>query len=637
MAAIFPAEPAPRPTPYLERLLAVACLAAVAWSGIESLDLVGSGAVRFVGAWHWPLFLGAHLAIGLTACLLQLLILEMGSGVVSSLARRLLPGPRAAELGGRLTYFALHGLVWTGASFTALHHGRLMVLSVGLAVIAVVAAVGPAPLPWRKSQGRRKDLVLAALGCLALVILLHLFNRQWMAKFYFPVHVAATLFALTIALHGAAYALRAAGAPASAPSSRSRRLILVAAAAITVTAVLIQSSNDVRHVLFNRAFDAKDLLYVGRKLRGAGFGEADAHVPEPLAQAPAGPRRKVADNVVLITIDALRADHLPVYGYARDTAPALTRFAGQAQVFDWAWSVAPETSVAMHAIFAEDGGGPQLTHALAQAGVPRSAVLDGIFRWRLSRAWTASFDNVASIEGSDDVRLAEVAAREIEGGHLNGFMWIHLFGPHQPYLRHPSKSFGDSDLDLYDGEIFETDRAVGRILEAIDGKGLAVSTAVIVMGDHGEEMGEHGGTAHGWDIYNELLHIPLLVRLPQQPGRRIGTHVTQRDLPLTIVDLLGVRGSATGFDRSLVPLLLRPKEAPPRVVMTGPLSSFHVGALLSGSWKLGYCLFNDSYALFDLASDPGEQVNLFEARPDVAGPMRALLHARLAGANEGRF
>jgi arylsulfatase A-like enzyme len=207
-------------------------------------------------------------------------------------------------------------------------------------------------------------------------------------------------------------------------------------------------------------------------------------------------------------------------------------------------------------------------------------------------------------------------------------MWVHFSDPHRPYQRHPDVHFGDRPVDLYDGEIHSADAAVGRVLRALTQAHLDDTTAVFVVADHGEEFGEHGGEAHGWDIYDELIHVPLVVRLPGSPVGRVRAHVTQRDLPFTITDLLGIGQPPPGEDHSLVPLL--DARADDRAAAIGPLSSFDVGALMAGRWKLAYCLFNDSRALYDLAADPAERVNLFEARPQVARRMDELLRRFLA-------
>lgn len=602
-------------------VLATVFLAALVWSGIECLDLQVSSAVRFAIGHDLPRFWLTHLSIGLAACLCQLLVLDGASAALAQIAKRTVGG-RGVAVAEKLVLFGFHALVWMAACKTALVTGESAIALVGYLLLALAAWILPVA-PWRERDPTQA--VPKAIAAFAVVVVLHAFNRSWNPKFYFPIHVASTIFALTAALHGASYLTRRMARALEGRISMAVALV-IAAAILIVPVVLFRSSNDVRHVLFNRAFDTKGILYVARKLRGV---RASVTVPTVLAPGTTQPHPKLVERVLLISVDALRADHLPIYGYTRPTAPSLARFARGAAVFEWAWSAGPETSLALQAIFADDGVHAGLIGNLAKAGVHRTAVLQGPFMRRRSAAWLSAFERVATTPDLEDAQSADVATREIEADRFAGFMWVHLYAPHRPYDRHPSPDFGRTDLDIYDGEIVESDRAIERILSALERKGLAASTAVIVLGDHGEEFWEHGGDAHGWDIYNEQLHVPLIVRLPGAEPRRVQTHVTQRDLPLTILDLLGVPRPADAKDRSLVPFLRGEARGTERTIVTGPISTFKVGILMSGQWKLAYNLFNDSYALFDLASDRGERLNLFDARPEVSGPLLRMLQDEL--------
>jgi hypothetical protein len=611
-------RPVKRPAAPTTLILATSILAGVVWSAVECLDVQATGAVRFALARQWPLFWLTHFSIGIAACLIQAGILDVGAQLADSLLGRWIRRPTAG-----VVLFAVHGLVWAGACVTGLHRGRALLMLSGLLVIAASSWALRGPLPWREEGARPHPLRhwLWSAASFAAVLAAHGFNRVWNTKIYFPLHVAVSLFSVTAALYGAAHFWQALRRFAVWRPLGAAAAIGTVVAVVASSVVLVRLSNDVRHVLFSRAFDAKAVLYVARKLRGSGTGQATA-MPAA-AEIAVAPGRKRVDRVLLLSIDTVRADHLPSYGYGRDTAPEIARLASTGAVFDWAWSAGATTSLALEAIFGRNGGRPSLTRQLEQAGIPRRAVLAAPFHH-----YTGGLDSIEVPAGAGDAAVAAVAAREIEAGRFDGFMWVHFFDAHRPYQKHSGTLFGSRPIDLYDGEIRSTDRAVGQVLQALARAHLDESTAVILVADHGEEFGEHGGEAHGWDIYNELIHVPLVVRMP---GGRVGhvpMHVTQRDLPFTITELLGVAPGAPGPDRSLVPLLLG-QAAPDRVVMTAPISSFNVGVLLAGRWKLAYCLFNDSRALFDLAADPDERVNLFEARSDVAGPLEALLQRSL--------
>ena len=604
--------------------LATIALGGAFWSAAEWVDLVATSAVRFARPSQLPLFLLTHLGIGIAACLVMVLVLELGARLVVPVVRRLLPGRAWAEpLGTGLVLFGLHALIWAGACVTGLAYGSRVAAVIGIGALVPLVVLVKGRLPWRRTVPLRWEAQRAA-GFFALVLLLHLFNRTWNSKIYFPVHVAGALYGLSAALYGAAHLWRAVGRPADWRPLSLVRGVGLAVAVLVAPPLLFSASNDVRNVLFSRAFDTKSILYVARKLRGVGFDERLPPAPRLATGWPAARARRV-ERVLLITIDAMRADHLPTYGYHRDTAPHITRFARQAATFDWAWAAAAKTVLALQAILTEASPRPSLARTLDGAGVPRVAVV----RQDLE-GHTANFQRTLVVGGDDDARLADSAIQEIEGGRFAGLMWVHFYDPHQPYTRRPESTFGDADVDLYDGEIASSDRAVGRLLDALERAHLSDSTAVLLAADHGEEFGEHGGAAHGWDVFNELMRVPLIIRIPGAQPRRLDTHVSQFDIAPTIQDLLGLGGDRHARDHSLVPLVLGQEHEDDRVTMVGPISTFGVGAVLSGRWKLTYCLFNHSYALYDLVEDRGERLNLFEVKPQVSARLEGMLEKFLA-------
>jgi hypothetical protein len=590
-------------------------LAGALFSALECLDLALTGAIRFaLPGRQWSGLIAAHLALGVCACLVVGILFEVGSRLAAPALGRWTARP------DRITaavMFALLGPVWIMACLTGFPRGQLVAIALGLAALGGAVWGAGEPLPWRGSRVSRRGWRAAAW--LAVALSAHLFNARWNAKIYFPLHVAATLAALTAMVFGAGHLCRlaresAGGRPRLAPA------LVAVALLVAVSMGLVRASNDVRHVLFTRAYDGKTLLYVARKLSRSS-GPAAAHRAAVVVPAPAAIPRLV-DRVLLITIDTVRADHLPTYGYGRDTAPAIARLARQATTFDWAWAAGGNTSLALAAVFGDARGAGSMTGLLAHGGIARHAVLRPLYL-RLA----GGFDQVKVVRaGAEDGEVADDAAAEIAAGRFDGLLWVHFDDPHRPYLPHPGSNFGARQMDLYDGEIHAADRAVGRLLAALDASPAGARTAVVLLADHGEEFGDHGGEAHGWDVYNELLHVPLLVRLPGGAPRRVAANVSQHDLAPTIAALFGL-GTAGG--RSLVPALLGGalEEGP---VLTGPLSSFDVGALMWRRWKLAFCLFNRSRALYDLEADPGETLNLFEARPAEAAAMEQRLQALLA-------
>jgi arylsulfatase A-like enzyme len=202
-----------------------------------------------------------------------------------------------------------------------------------------------------------------------------------------------------------------------------------------------------------------------------------------------------------------------------------------------------------------------------------------------------------------------------------------------------SERFGtEREIDRYDGEIAFTDRYVGEVLRRLDALGLGQDTVVVVTADHGEEFGEHGFTRHGYSLYEPAVRIPLVVRAPGLPPRRVPDVVSNVDLMPTLLDLAGVRlervaGASCEHPlegRSLA-LLLRGATLPPREAVSEV--RWHEGqdmrGVLAERWKyLEHRVGGkDEDLLFDLGSDPGETRSVLDLQAARTSALRqALLH-----------
>jgi arylsulfatase A-like enzyme len=221
------------------------------------------------------------------------------------------------------------------------------------------------------------------------------------------------------------------------------------------------------------------------------------------------------------------------------------------------------------------------------------------------------------------------------------FLWVHYLDAHADYLAHPEMpSFGTSQRDLYDGELAFVDRNLGRILDVIAAAPWGKKTAIVVTSDHGEAFGEHKMFRHGAELWEELVHVPLLFYVPGlAPG-----HVTARrgavDMVPTILEMMGVPGPA-GADAndfvsgtSYLADLQHPSAAEPRDVLVdmpdGPFNDTR-RSLFHGDLKL--TISNGSrFELYDLAKDPDERENLWEKGSPASKTMEgiyAVMKARL--------
>lgn len=331
-------------------------------------------------------------------------------------------------------------------------------------------------------------------------------------------------------------------------------------------------------------------------------GDAPAAAPaEPgrdLALAPLPEAVPRDANILLVTIDTLRADHLGAYGYRRATSPAIDQLAREGTLFEHGWAHAPSTRYSMPAILT--GRLPlDVRYDLSVQGWPglaqRATTIAEVLRplgfatgaitnyWYFdrSRGMDQGFDEYdndnarlhTGVPGAGPAETAGSSAREqtdkaiqFVERHAGGrwFLWVHYYDPHYAYEAHPgSPSFGGGRVELYDGEIRFTDEQLGRLLETLRQRGLYDRTIVAVTGDHGEGFGEHGIELHGYHLYAAQTRVPMIVRVPGLAARRSATPAGHIDLLPTLANLGGIESeSAAGsgaladaMGRSLVDVL----------------------------------------------------------------------------------
>ena len=360
----------------------------------------------------------------------------------------------------------------------------------------------------------------------------------------------------------------------------------------------------------------------------------------PASQASVGQR---PHDLILVTIDTLRADRVGVYGHAQARTPMIDALARRGVRFSSAFAPTPITLPshaslltgryppghhARHNGMRVDAHVPSLAATLAAAGFATGGFV-GAFpldrRFGLNAGFAAYGDRMPrSAQGrlANERAGSDVADEAIGWLRANAgsrrFLWMHLFEPHAPYGDARS---GRPASDRYDDEVAEADRQVGRVLEAL---GEAASRAlVVVTADHGEAFGEHGELTHSLFVYDTTLRVPLVIAGPGVPAAVRDAPVTLVDIAPTVLPLLGVKAfDSDGIDLARV---IAGEAGPERELYA---ESF--AALLDFGWsplravragRMKY-IAAPREELYDLAADPGETTDRASAEPQRTAALR---------------
>ncbi len=356
--------------------------------------------------------------------------------------------------------------------------------------------------------------------------------------------------------------------------------------------------------------------------------------------------------VILVSVDTLRSDHLPFYGYTGVETPALSALRKDSILFERAYSQVPLTlpshaSILTGRVPAEHGihdnlgyhlrrEVPTLAELLKKAGYATGAaiscfVLKGDSG--IGRGFDHYDDDVEPAEGRLALGRVQRAGAETEsrlegwlGAQKAGaptFTFLHLYEPHTPY--EPPEPFKSRYEDHpYDGEIAASDDVVARFVTFLKTRGLYENSVIIFLSDHGEGLGEHGEAEHGMFLYRETLQVPLLLKLP---GNVRGN--TSVKTPVQLADVFTTVGRAVGLRDFTAPegtvslLEVRDGDASRRILSETFFPRIHFGwselsSILEGRW---HYIEAPKPEIYDLHADPGERSNRVAERPD---PIRAL-------------
>jgi arylsulfatase A-like enzyme len=611
---------------------------------------------------------------------------ERGSRRAPTLLGVLVVAPLAA---GALAAIAFFETWYARAPLRGDRQAQLML------VVALPSAFLPAALAWGSGVGRgvRRARALAGAGVLAALVLA-VIGARWNQDFQY-LRWSDALVIGAIAVGGAVLSRRL--------TLRWPRALLLAMAAFVL--VFVAGASEPGRKSAARAGLVTPFLdgaRVALDFDGDGYasllGGGDCNDRDPTinpgaqewpddgidqncdgkdataATLKAPPLQPVPDslprdlNLILVTIDTLRADHLGCYGYPRDTTPVLDKLAAEGTLFLNGWAHAPSTRYSMPALatgrwpsaitWEDCSGCERFWPRIGREDPTIGEVLHGLgyytgalyaiqyFRRDFARGFERGIDHYedrraalhvdvngdpAHARGSSSREMADDAIAFLEQAKdRKFFLWLHFYDPHLDYARHPeAPAFGERPVDLYDAEVWYTDFHFGRVIERLKQLGLWDRTALFVTGDHGEGFGEHGIPAHGYHLYPAQTKVPFIVRIPGAPPRKVTTPVGHVDIPPTLVNLARGPQQPSFLGRSMLDLVLgSPGSSPPRPVFQEVTYECATGmdctrrrALVSESHHLIWNWMPDNTTeCYDVRADPGELHDLWGTSAGAACP-----------------
>ncbi len=365
---------------------------------------------------------------------------------------------------------------------------------------------------------------------------------------------------------------------------------------------------------------------------------------------------------MIVTLDTTRADRLGCYGFGGIATPHLDRLANEGVLFEHATATVPLTLPAHASMFTgnvpphhgvHDNGGffldekeTTLAERFQKAGYATGAFVGA---WVLDSKWGIGqgFDHYSDKFDLSKFKVVSLGTVQKPGDEVMGdalrwlsgvkerkfFTWIHLYDPHTPY--DPPEPYRTRYTNKYVGEVAWTDEIVGRLTAWLEAEKLLERTVVIVTGDHGESLGEHGENTHGFFIYDATTHVPLIVRTPWGLRGRVPAQVSSVDIYPTALDVAGLPPESGIDGRSLLRLLMDTKADPGHVAYSETYyPRFHHGWQHLQGLHYGNHQFIEAPTpeLYDLAKDPAEKDNIYKTFGVTAEGLRVRLRDLLGGA-----
>jgi arylsulfatase A-like enzyme len=531
---------------------------------------------------------------------------------------------------------AIVGALGCAALAIGVSSGRLLApvfLRVPFVTILTSAGFG---VSWMLARWlpRAPARIVCALG-VSVAVLAWTTDAFVLARLYPPFHLALFF----VVLGGVGIAV---GLVRRSPFARPVALLAILVAAASVAwapdaAQRVRGEDNLRRVLLEHAPMLGRSVVVASRLAPPPPIDDDRTAATTLSNLRDRGGARVLDwrghDLVVVTIDALRADHVSAYGYPRQTTPNIDRLAARGVRFEHAYCPTPHTSYSiasmmtgkyMKPLLALDTEDESETWAVqlrrygyrTAAFYPPAVFYIDEHRFRDLREQTLGFEYAKEEFATPALRKAQIESY-LQGAPADKpvFLWVHLFEPHEPYEMHPEHPFsGDPRVDAYDSEVATADDLVGEIADLIVTY-RPPGAVFMVSADHGEEHGDHGGRYHGTTVYEEQVRVPLVVVAPG-----LTPHVVKA--PVQTIDLLPTSLAALDVP---IPPRLRGRDLGPAIAGVEPVSEEGLAfaetddytLLARGADRLLCVRKIGSCTLFDVARDPREKEPVSDRAPRV--------------------
>jgi arylsulfatase A-like enzyme len=605
-----------------------------AWVVLVALEIfvVGVGwREHFAGSWEI-----AHACLYLSPIAVALAL--PGAALTVAAARLV-----AARRAGLVAALAGAGATAVGVGVSGGRHMESLAVRIPFVAVLALAAAGAGAFVARRAPLGRPRLLAgigAATACGAWAA-----DTLVLPRLYPAFHAA--LLALALAGWAATYLVVRGTRGSRIASSASLVAALLATAWTLHAARAVAYDDNLRRVMVEHAPVLGRAVIVASKLappppldEGAeASGTAAVVRPTVAARSLDWTGR----DIVVVTIDALRADHVSSYGYGRPTTPNIDRLAARGARFEHAYCPTPHTSYSVTSMMTGKYMRPLLTMGAGDdsetwagylrrygfrtaAFYPPAVFFIDEHRFRRMKADGLGFEYRKEEFATPELRRAQIADYVSTAPRDKPlFLWVHLFEPHEPYTAHPEHDFGgDRSIDAYDSEVAAADAVVGDIVGLVEKR--RPGAVFVVSADHGEEFGDHGGRYHGTSVYEEQVRVPLVVVAPGVAPAVVNAPVQTIDLLPTTLAALDVPRPARLRGRDLGAVLAGNAPADDGGLAFAETDDYTLVA--RGPERLVCVRKIASCTLFDVSLDP------LETRPVVDRPARVHELRKLTAALE---